>query len=93
MANPDFVHFHVHSPFSFLDGATPVEDLVARAAETEMPALALTDHHNVSAAVRFARAAREAGIKPIQGDDLTCKGSLILGRSEKLLLLRVPGAF
>jgi error-prone DNA polymerase len=88
MANPAFVHLHVHSPFSFLDGATPVEDLVARAAEMEMPALALTDHHNVSAAVRFARAAREAGIKPVQGAEVTLPGGYHL-----TLLVRNPQGY
>src|SRR5690606_27954878 len=56
-----FVHLHVHSPFSFLDGAASVEDLVRRAAALDMPALALTDHDNVSGAVRFVQACREAG--------------------------------
>lgn len=63
----NFVHLHCHSPFSFLDGASPVEDLVQQAAELGMPALAITDHNNLSAAVQFARAAGQAGIKAIQG--------------------------
>ncbi len=52
-----FVHLHCHTPFSFLDGASQVEELVQRAAELEMPALAVTDHNNLSAAVQFAQAA------------------------------------
>jgi error-prone DNA polymerase len=74
MRPPGFVHLHVHSAFSFRDGASRVEDLVSRAAELGYGALALTDHENVGAAVRFARAAEKAGIKPIQGAELTLEG-------------------
>lgn len=69
-----FVHLHVHSPFSFLDGASRLDDLIAEAALHGMPALALTDHNNVSGAVRFQRKAQEAGIQPIQGAELTLEG-------------------
>ncbi len=65
------VHLHVHSGFSFLDGASAVEDLVAEAARLEMPALALTDHHGVYGAVRFAQACHRHGIKPIVGAEVT----------------------
>lgn len=73
-----FVHLHVHSPFSFLDGAAPIEDLVRRAAALDMPALAITDHDNVSGAVRFVQACREAGIKPIIGCELTMESDFHL---------------
>ena len=66
-----FVHLHCHTPFSFLDGASRVEDLVRRAAELDMPALAVTDHNNLSAAVQFAQVARQAGIKAIQGVEVS----------------------
>ncbi|MBC7343138.1 MAG: DNA polymerase III subunit alpha [Clostridia bacterium] len=69
-----FVHLHVHSPFSFLDGASSLERLVEAAAGCGMPALALTDHDRVSGAVRFARLARRAGLKPIQGAEVTVEG-------------------
>lgn len=65
-----FVHLHCHTPFSFLDGASPVEDLVKQAAELGMPALAVCDHNNISSAVQFAQAARQANIKAIQGVEL-----------------------
>jgi error-prone DNA polymerase len=68
-----FVHLHVHSPFSFLDGASEVQDIVARAAELGMPAMALTDHDNVCAAVEFSQAATALGVKPIQGVEATLK--------------------
>ncbi|KKM08957.1 DNA polymerase [Clostridiales bacterium PH28_bin88] len=69
-----FVHLHVHSPFSFLDGASRIEDLVQAAAELGMPAMAVTDHSNASAAVQFHQAALAVGIKPIQGAEVTLEG-------------------
>jgi len=66
-----FVHLHVHSPFSFLDGTSPIDELVQRAAELDMPALAITDHNNLSGAVRFHKACHQAGIKPIIGAEVT----------------------
>ncbi len=62
-----FTHLHVHSNFSFYDGAAPIADLVEATARLGMTALALTDHNTLSGAVRFYRAARQAGIKPIIG--------------------------
>ena len=66
-----FVHLHVHSPYSFLDGASSLEALLNQAAEWEMPAVAITDHSNVSAAVEFHKLAQVRGIKPIQGAEIT----------------------
>jgi DNA polymerase-3 subunit alpha len=63
----DFVHLHVHSHFSLLDGACKLPDLASRAAELGMPALALTDHGNMFGVVQFIEAAEKAGIKPIIG--------------------------
>ncbi|GAV31234.1 error-prone DNA polymerase [Coriobacteriaceae bacterium EMTCatB1] len=65
-----FVHLHVHSSFSFMDGAADVGALVERAAAYGMPALALTDHQGLSGAVRFYRAAKKAGIRPIVGAEI-----------------------
>jgi DNA polymerase-3 subunit alpha len=62
-----FVHLHVHSEYSILDGACRVPDLAARAAELEMPAVALTDHGSLAGAVELYREADKAGIKPILG--------------------------
>ncbi|HSJ07477.1 MAG TPA: DNA polymerase III subunit alpha [Longimicrobiales bacterium] len=62
-----FVHLHTHSEFSLLDGANRLTDLVRRASELEMPALALTDHGCMFGAWAFQEAARKAGIKPILG--------------------------
>ena len=65
-----FVHLHVHSEYSLLDAMCRVGELVARAAELGMPALALTDHGVLSGAVKFYQEAREARIKPILGCEL-----------------------
>ncbi len=62
-----FVHLHVHTEYSLLDGAARIEELVRRAAELGMPALAMTDHANLYGAVPFYKACRDAGIKPIIG--------------------------
>ncbi len=63
----NFVHLHVHSHFSLLDGACTPTALTSRAAELGMPALALTDHGNMYGAVQFVSAAEKAGIKPVVG--------------------------
>ena len=62
-----FVHLHVHSEYSLLDGACRIPELTQRAAELKMPALALTDHGNMFGAVEFYKECRSAGIKPIVG--------------------------
>jgi DNA polymerase-3 subunit alpha len=66
----DFVHLHVHSEYSLLDGACRVNSLVERAKELGMPAVALTDHGTLGGAIKFYSAARKAGIKPIIGLEL-----------------------
>ena len=62
-----FVHLHNHTEFSLLDGASRITAMVARAAELEMPALALTDHGVMYGAIQFYKACRLAGIRPILG--------------------------
>ena len=66
-AQESFVHLHVHSEYSLLDGACRIPELAARAAELKMPALALTDHGNLFGAIEFYKECRKAGIKPIVG--------------------------
>ncbi len=63
----DFVHLHVHSDFSLLDGLSKVKDLAHAAADMGMPALALTDHGVMFGILHFYHAAKKAGIKPIVG--------------------------
>ena len=65
-----FVHLHVHSEYSLLDATCRVSELVGRAAELAMPALALTDHGVLSGAIKFYQAARDQGIKPLLGCEL-----------------------
>ena len=67
----EFVHLHVHSPYSFLDGASSLEQLLKTAAGFDMPAIAVTDHNNLCAAVEFNRLAEAQGIKPITGAEIT----------------------
>jgi DNA polymerase-3 subunit alpha len=62
-----FIHLHVHSEYSLLDGACRIPELAARAAELKMPALALSDHGNLFGAVEFYKECQKAGIKPIIG--------------------------
>ncbi len=66
----NFVHLHVHTSFSTLDSTVRVKDVVARAKELGMPALAMTDHGNVFGAVDFFMACQSAGIKPILGCEM-----------------------
>lgn len=69
MTSNSMVHLHVHSEFSILDGLGTVEDYVARAAELEQPAIALTDHGVLCGAPSFYHAARKAGVEPILGEE------------------------
>ena len=70
----DYCELHAHTNFSFLDGATHPEELIARAAQLALPALAITDHAGLYAAVRAWKAAgetetdaaREAGLQPVR---------------------------
>ena len=63
-----FVHLHVHSHFSFMDGVASPDELLSRAAGCGMKALALTDHQGLYGAIRFYRAAQAAGVKPTRYD-------------------------
>ena len=67
MSSPPFVHLHVHTQYSLLDGACKVDELAEKAAACSMPALALTDHGNLFGVVPFYRAMQKAGVKPILG--------------------------
>ena len=64
-----FVHLHVHSEYSMLDGAARVKPLISAAVQAEMPAIAITDHGNMFGAYDFWNTATNAGIKPIIGTE------------------------
>ena len=67
MSSQSFVHLHVHTEYSMLDGAARVGDLVTEVARQEMPAIAMTDHGNVFGAFDFYKQAKKVGVKPIIG--------------------------
>ena len=69
-----YVELHCHSSYSFLDGASLPEELAARAAELGYPALALTDHDGVYGSLEFAHAAKDLGVRPITGAEVTLDG-------------------
>ena len=62
-----FVHLHLHTCYSLLDGACKVDQLVSHCAKEEMPAVAMTDHGVMYGAVEFFKTARKKGIKPLIG--------------------------
>ena len=69
-----FVHLHLHTDYSLLDGACDVDKLCQRVSELGMPAVAMTDHGNIFGAVHFVNAAHKHGVKPIVGCELyVCK--------------------
>ncbi len=67
MPSESFVHLHLHTEYSFLDGAVRMKELMKKTAEFEMPAVAITDHGNLHGAIEFYQEATKAGIKPIIG--------------------------
>ncbi len=67
MDHSDFVHLHVHTQYSLLDGACRVKELIQKAVEYKMPALGMTDHGNLFGAIDFYQTAISMGIKPIIG--------------------------
>jgi DNA polymerase-3 subunit alpha len=67
MSSSPFVHLHLHTDYSLLDGACDISKLMDRAAAMKMPAVALTDHGNMFGAVKFYEAAIKRGVKPIIG--------------------------
>jgi DNA polymerase III subunit alpha len=67
MGSPEFVHLHLHTDYSLLDGACEIGELTAEAARRKMPAVAVTDHGNLFAAANFFHEATTRGVKPIIG--------------------------
>jgi DNA polymerase-3 subunit alpha len=67
MRRDSFVHLHLHTEYSLLDGAVRMRDLMNEAVKMKMPAVAITDHGNLFGAIDFYQCAKAAGIKPIIG--------------------------
>src|SRR2546423_1163007 len=78
MPRDSFVHLHLHTEYSLLDGAIRMKELMKKAAEFNMPAVAMTDHGNLYGAIEFYQEAQRAGVKPIIG----CE-AYIAARSHK----------
>ena len=77
MIDPKFIHLHVHSDFSMIDGVAKVNALVNEAANNHMPAFAMTDFTNLCGLVKFYGSAMSKGIKPIVGADLAVKSPIL----------------
>ena len=76
MGHPQFVHLHVHTDFSLLDGACETSELLDEASRQKMPAVAITDHGNLFAAANFFNEASKRDVKPIIGCEVyVAKGS------------------
>jgi error-prone DNA polymerase len=83
-----FVELHCHSAYSFLDGSAHPEELAARAAELGYKALALTDHDGVYGSLEFAHAAKDFGVRPITGAEVT-----LAGGTHVTLLVETPEGY
>src|SRR5512137_2915667 len=70
MTAPSYVHLRLHSEYSIVDGTLRIDEAVAAAAADGMPALAITDLANAFGLIKFYKAARAAGVKPIAGCDV-----------------------
>ena len=84
----EYVELHLHTAFSFLDGASLADDLIARAVELGYHALAVTDHDGLYGAMEFAKSADAAGIAPITGAELT-----IIDDTHLTLLAATPKGY
>jgi len=86
-----FVHLHVHSEFSWLDGACVIDDLVQRAWQYKMPAVAITDRNSLAGASRLWHQCVKAGIKPIIGLEIAIQNDPGDGRAFSVILLAKNG--
>jgi DNA polymerase-3 subunit alpha len=84
---PAFVHLHLHTEYSLVDGIVRIKPLVKAAAEAGMPAVAVTDQANLFAMVKFYKAAQAAGLKPIVGTDVWVQNEEEPNQPSRLVLL------
>lgn len=97
MKHSDFVHLHLHTQYSLLDGMIRLEDLFKKAREYKMPAIAITDHGNMFGAIDFYQHAYKHGVKPIIGCELYVAPNKLTdrtasGESAKHLIVLVKNA-
>ena len=83
---PDFVHLHLHTEYSLLDGACRIDEVLDQAAALKMPAMAVTEHGNMFSSVIFHDHARQRGVKPILGCEV------YVAPGFPLRSCRLPGA-
>lgn len=87
MLSPKFIPLRMHSEFSIEDGIVRINEVVSQAVKYQLPALAITDLMNVFGVVKFYKACRQAGIKPIIGCDVWVENSQYLDKPFRMLLL------
>jgi DNA polymerase-3 subunit alpha len=87
MTSPQFIHLRLHSEYSIVDGLVRIDDVVKAAAKDKQPALAITDLANLFGMVKFYKAARGKGIKPIAGCDVWITNDEDRDKPSRLLLL------
>jgi DNA polymerase-3 subunit alpha len=87
LKKPTFVHLRCHSEYSIVDGIVRIDDYVKQALNDKMPALALTDLSNLFGAIKFYKAARGKGVKPILGCDIWLENTVNRDQPTRLLLL------
>src|SRR5206468_538053 len=83
MPRDSFVHLHLHTEYSLLDGAVRMRELMNEAVKMKMPAVAITDHGNLFGAIDFYQCAKAAGVKPIIGCEAYINSALQAGSVEK----------
>ena len=87
MTSPQFIHLRLHSEYSIVDGLVRIDDVVKAAAKDRQPALAITDLANLFGMVKFYKAARGKGVKPIAGCDVWISNDEDRDKPSRLLLL------
>ncbi|HSI24613.1 MAG TPA: DNA polymerase III subunit alpha [Methylotenera sp.] len=87
LESPSFVHLRCHSEYSIVDGIVRIDDYVKQAVDDKMPALALTDLSNLFGAIKFYKATRGKGLKPIIGCDIWLENTANRDQPTRILLL------
>ncbi|MFM2434413.1 MAG: polymerase subunit alpha, partial [Pseudomonadota bacterium] len=87
LKSPHFVHLRCHSEYSIVDGIVRIDDYVKHAVDDQMPALALTDLSNLFGAIKFYKASRSKGVKPIIGCDIWLENTSNRDQPSRALLL------